>query len=225
MLTKNIIPKWASSYISEQEIKQIELKISEIEMKTTGEIVVLIVKRSSFIKYIGPALFFILMMFSLFTLNWYIHDLWFSRIENYFFYFLDLILMIFLTTVLVRIPLIQRTFLHPLDMENAFQRRAVSEYFEANLYKTHYNTAVLIMVSLLERKAIILASYELNKAVDDKLWNDCIAKIIEGAKQKSLGQGFLGALEKISPILEIKFPLSLDPGNPNEISNSVIIKE
>jgi putative membrane protein len=225
MTKQKIIPKWASLYISEQEIQQIEAKITEIEVKTTGEVIVLIVKQSSFVRYVKPALFFIFMIISLFTLNWYLHDLWFTLLEKSMFYMVDLVLVYLLAAMLAKLTFFQRVLLHPVDMQEAFQRRAVSEYYENNLYKTKYNTAVLMMISVLEKKAIVLASHELDKEVDGKLWSECVNEIITGAKSKNLGKGFLSALEKILPILETKFPLSLSPGNPNEILNTVIIKD
>jgi putative membrane protein len=219
------IPKWANAYISTSAIKQIEAKIVEIETKTAGEVIVLITKQSSFNRYIQPVLFFILMLISLFTLNWYLHDLWFTSGELSLFFMLDLAVMYFLAFALVKLKFFQRLFLHPVDMQSAFQRRAIFEYYENNLYKTKYNTAVLLMVSLLERKAIVLSSHELNKEVDEKLWSECIAEITKGAKAKNLGIGFVRALDKILPILESKFPLSISPENLNEISNAIIFKD
>jgi putative membrane protein len=225
MTDQQKIPKWASSYISDKMIQKIESKIVEIEHKTTAEVIVLIVKQSSFVQYIKPVLFFILLILNLFTLNWFLHDLWFTALESSIIYLLNIVLMYSFATVLSRISIFQRLFLHPADMQEAFYRRAISEYYENNLYKTEKNTAVLMMVSLLERKAIVLASLELNKELDEKIWTDCINVITQGAKNNDVGLGFLNALEKILPILESKFPLSLNPVNPNEISNSVIIKE
>lgn len=225
MTDQQKIPKWASSYISNKMIQKIESEIAEMEKKTTAEVVVLVVKQSSFIKYIKPVLFFILLILSLFTLNWFLHDLWFTTLENSIIYLLNIAFMYFCATVLSRLSLFQRLFLHPTDMQEAFYRRAISEYYENNLHKTEKNTAVLMMVSLLEHKAIVLASLELNKELDEKIWTDCINLITQGAKNNDVGLGFLNALEKIIPILESKFPLHLNPVNPNEISNSVIFKE
>lgn len=225
MIKSAVVPDWAQKYIHTESVKDIEAQISEIEKTTTGEVIVLIVRESVSTSYVSFVLFALLALTSFFLLRDILHNFWLNVFENILIYSLNFVVLFLFARILVKIKGIKRFFLHPSDMEKAFQQRAVSEYYQNNLYKTKNNTAVLIMVSLLERKAIVLASHELNKVTKEDLWSECIKAIVSGARKRSLGEGISEALRLITPILKERFPLSQATDNPNEIADVVLFKD
>jgi putative membrane protein len=219
------IPNWAQKVIAENAVRDIENEIGEIEKITTGEIIVLIAKESASFHYLRWHLSLFLIMIIFFMTKDILQIFWLSQLETILVYILGLLMSYLTVHILLKLSWVKKTLVHPLDAEKVFQQRAINEYYQNQLHKTKDNTAVLIMVSLLERKAVILASADLNKESKEGLWDDCIQVIIKGAQKKKLGLGILQALKLISPILKERFPLVSGQGNPDEIANTIIFKD
>ena len=94
---------------------------------------------------------------------------------------------------------------------------AVRQFLSHNIHLTEERTGVLIFVSLAERYAEIVADSGIASRVEQREWDDAVALLITAARERRIGDGFVGAVEQAGRLLALHFP----PGekNPNEIED------
>lgn len=90
------------------------------------------------------------------------------------------------------------------------------------LYKTKDNTAVLLFISLKERKLQILADKGIYAKVGQHQLDQIALKIVRNFAQYRYFVGIMYLMDQLSPIMIDNFPIQAD--DENEISNSVIIE-
>lgn len=101
--------------------------------------------------------------------------------------------------------------------------RAELEFYRHYQGKTEHRTAILIFVSLLEHRAVVLADKAIAQKLPPETWTQVVQLLTEEMKKKDLATGMIRAIEKCSQILTEHFPAQKE--NPNELSNSLVIKE
>jgi putative membrane protein len=141
---------------------------------------------------------------------WWLRALWL---------FLPLLLAPWFSTL----PWVQRLFLPYKDRLKQVEDRAEIEFYRQGLQKTGSSTGVLVMVSLLERQAVILGDKGIAQKIPPESWQKFLQPLILSAQKDELSQGLLKVLEDIRPLLQQHFPAREE--NPNELANHLIFVE
>jgi putative membrane protein len=214
------IPCFARGYLKPVDISRIQEAIQQAERHTSGEIVPMVVQRSSTIGHVSLILFFGLVgVFALFDGLLFQVDGWGMGPWVYF-----LVLPVFWGVSLfqAKCSFTQRLCISPQDRLHQVQGRALVEFHEFGLEKTAGGTGVLIFVSLMERMVVVLA----DKGIADKLpkdtWEQLVQDLIHSIKQKELARGFTDAILQCGELLKPHFPIQ--PDDVNELKNQLILK-
>jgi len=99
-------------------------------------------------------------------------------------------------------------------------RRAVELFRASCELKTRGRTGILIYLSLLERRAEIVADKAIADQVEPEIWGEAMAALVDGVKAGEPGQGMASAVEKVGEVLKRILPPR--PTNPDELPNRVI---
>lgn len=213
-----MIPNWLQSLLSEADLSEIEEQVRRQESKTSGEIVTVIVQRSTPLGFLGwwIGLSFILIYFVLelqLSADWWIRP-W----QHY----LILVGFIGLGHLLARFSRFQRAFLPLKDQTLSVERRAELELYHSKVTKTKYRTAILVFISVMERRAVILGDVGIAQKIPPETWDKIVKSLVEHKKQGNLKGGLLAAIEQSGALLSQHFPI--EAGDENELKDAVIIK-
>ena len=203
--------------LSEKELRELADVIGEVEKKTTGELRLVIVGSSTPIGNVLKILFLI---------NATVLTLVLSYVElvlEYHLLPLGLIpagiASLLLAWLLARFPTVQRWVSSRADMELEVWERAELEFYREGLGATSGKTGILILLSLMEHQAVVLA----DKGISSKLdWNEVVGLVTEGARTKNLRPKLEEAIRKCGAILAQNFPATVT--NHNELPNHVVVK-
>ncbi|GIU66077.1 TPM domain-containing protein [Candidatus Phycosocius spiralis] len=98
---------------------------------------------------------------------------------------------------------------------------ALDQFVTQAMQETQARTGVLIYVSLKEKQAEIVADTGIYTKVDQGVWRDVIQDLVSAACAGDLAQGLVGAVAASATILAPHFPPIA--GDANELSNKVIL--
>lgn len=214
----NSIPKWLKKKLSLDSFERVEQAIEKAESNTSAEIVPLIVRSSSTSGHVPLLLsLFLFMMYLLLS---------FGVLHNggsVFHLAIVFILVSLISGLLSQWHGVQRFLIPKEDQRVQVERRALLEFYQSHMHKTQDSTGVLIMVSLMERQAVVLADPKMAQNFPKDYWSEVVQILIQGIKTGDLSQGFVRAIEKVGAQLSEKFPISHN--DTNEIRNHLLIKE
>ena len=215
------IPNWAKKHLTNEDVQRIEQAIKTAETKTSGEIVPVIVRRSSTIGHVP------LILMSLFVAIYMLVDGPGWQYENlgahWAWYFVDTAALLALSTLLARMPLFQRILTSRYDQLAQVDMRAELEYYGSNISHTKDATGMLLFVSLMEHRAIVLADHSIDERVDSEVWEEVCDLLVQGMKKGDIERGFVAAIERCGEILTAEFPIGDD--DTNELYDTLTIKE
>jgi putative membrane protein len=100
------------------------------------------------------------------------------------------------------------------------RRRAVELFRAAAERRTAERTGVLLYLSLLERRAEIVADEAIHARVAPELWGDAMAALLEDVKAGRPAEGMVRAVEMIGAILAEHSPVG--QGDANELPDRLI---
>ena len=99
-------------------------------------------------------------------------------------------------------------------------RRAIELFRASCELKTRGRTGVLLYLSLAERRAEIVADKAIADQVDEQVWGEAMAVLVDEVKAGRPGQGLALAIEKIGAVLAPILPPTRD--NPDELPNRLV---
>lgn len=213
--------KSISNYLSEAQIKEISQAVQTAESKTSGEIVPVIVKRSSAVGHVPLILTLILLLSTLvLELPFVDHPI----LQPWLFLWpLIGIFYYIISQPLARSFWLQRILTLNSDEEMQVTRRAELEFFLNRVNKTQNSTGILIFISVMERRAVILADEGIAKKMGPEVWKSQVEKLTAKLRQGQWNQAFLEAIEDCGSLLSTHFPTT--GHSRNELSNQLVIKE
>jgi putative membrane protein len=136
---------------------------------------------------------------------------------------LDLVLLLALACIAGRIQAVQRWLTTAGDRALQAGMRAEVEFYEHGLQHTAGGTGILLFVSLMERRAVVLADKSISDLLPAETWNEVIELLLSGLRKGDLAAGFVKAIERCGEILARHFPRQ---GSDNdELRNALVIKE
>jgi putative membrane protein len=205
----------AEHFFTPEEKERLKVKTKEVESRTIGEVVVMVVDRSDHYmeaEILGGVLLGSLLSLTL-TLLFFHASLW-SYVPLSFVFFFPCRLLF------CRVDAMKKLFIGIQRKEETVRRGAERAFFERGLYKTKKNTGVLFFLSLLERKIWILADkgiYEkMSQETLDRFAGDVSRGIREGRACEVLSQ----AIEEVGVLLAHHFPVT--PDDTDELPDGVM---
>lgn len=214
-------PHWAHVFMKDKDFERVSFAVAKAEHTTTGEIVPMIVRRSSAIGHVVIILSLLILALAL-TLD-------FDQLETFDFVDSHWVVLGFavvsfgLALGLARIPTLQRWFTMPADLLFQVERRAELEFHRKGLGATKGKTGVLLFVSLMERRAVVLADESIAKKLPKNTWDEICKLMVSGIHQGLPAEGMISAIQRSGELLSKEFPAHGE--NPNELSNQLILKE
>lgn len=224
------IPNWLCRYVSEAGLTKISEAVAKVESLTRAEIIPMVVRRSSPKGHARQSVFLFLMVLGLI----------FFIIES--FDFLDeipggvysqigfvTVLSFLLAIPLAKLDFFIGKFVSINDQRRAVHLRAEHEFYSQHFDKTADHSAVLIFISMMERRVVVLADSGISEKVDPRktheVWAELAQIITSSLKKKDLASGLSKAIEKAGALTAEHLPMDAAQNKKNEISNDLIILE
>jgi putative membrane protein len=208
----------ADKFFSGEEKQRIAETTKAAEARTDGEIAVMVVDRSDPYReteVLGGVIFGGLLALVLSIV--FFHES--------LFYFIPLAFIFFFPFRWLgkKYPYLKPIFIGRQRVEETVRQRALQAFYEKGLYKTRFQTGILIFISLFEHIVWILA----DKGIYEKMHQDSLdrfaKKISQGLKEGRACETLCQTIKEMGGILSQHFPLS--PGDTNELPDTVILEK
>lgn len=207
----------SDKFFSEEEKARIHDTIHQIELRTIGEVAVMVVDSSD--QYAEAEVMGSLISGSFISL---ILTVIFFNSSIWVYIPLSLLLLFISWTVFKKVPLLKTPLISLRRKEIAVRERAVRAFYEKGLYKTKKNTGVLIFLSLLEHKVWILADKGIYEKIEQDTLNSFAKTISQGVRDKQACDSLCKVMKDAGNLLAANFPVT--PDDINELSNEVILE-
>ncbi|OGP78733.1 MAG: hypothetical protein A2V86_17135 [Deltaproteobacteria bacterium RBG_16_49_23] len=208
----------ADRFFTAEEKERLQATTHEVESRTIGEIVVMVIDRSS--PYIEAEILGGILLGSLLslilTLLFFHASVW-SYIPLSFFFFFPC------RSLLERMDGLKKLFVGRKRKEEAVRLRAERAFFEKGLYKTKKNTGVLFFLSLLERKVWVLADKGIYEKMNQETLNQYALGVSKGIREGRACDALCQAIQEIGVLLSNHFPIT--PDDTDELSNAVMTEK
>ena len=215
------LPSWVKGVLDDAGRERIEAAIGAADSRTSGEIVPLVLRRSSTVGHVP------LLALTLLLLCVWLGDLparcsalggpelawmgaWWA-------------LAAVLAWGLARLQSVQRLLTPRADQSQQVDARAQIEFYELDIRRTKGKTGVLLMASLMEHRAVVLADRAIAEQLDAEVWQEVVDRIVAGVKAGDLARGLVEAIERCGELLAPHFPIA--EGDVNELRDHLVVKE
>lgn len=115
---------------------------------------------------------------------------------------------------------LERLLVAPAVARAEVEARAFAVFSRHGLYRTRGHTGVLILLSELERRAVILGDTAIHDRLGDAGWQAHIERIVAGIRGGEAARGVLDVLASLGDVLAEIAPPAGD--NDNELPNRVL---
>ena len=205
----------AGNFFTTEEKGRLKAVTQEVESRTIGEIVVMVVDQSD--HYMEAEVFGGVLLGSLLslilTLLFFHSSIWSFIPLSFFFFFPCRVLF-------NRVEALKKLFIGVGRKEEAVGLRAERAFFEKGLYQTKKNTGVLFFLSLLERKIWVLADKGIYEKMDQETLNQYANEVSRGIKEGRGCEALSQAIQGIGILLSRHFPTTSD--DTDELPNDVM---
>jgi putative membrane protein len=205
----------SKKFFTAEEKERLKTTTHEVESRTIGEIVVMVVDHSDHYidaEVLGSVLLGSLLSLIL-TVLFFHSSIWFYIPLSFIFFFPCWLLFI-------KVEALKRLFIGLRRKEEAVSLRAERAFFERGLYKTKKNTGVLFFVSLLEKKVWVLADKGIYEKMDQETLNRFANEVSRGIKEGRACNALSQAIQEIGGYLSKHFPIT--PEDTNELPDDVM---
>ncbi len=207
----------AADFFTGEEQEKIEAAVKAAELTTSGEIVPMIVASS----YEYPRAELIgggtlgLACGLMGSWAWGGESIW---------WFLPIFIIAFaLFFFLIRFcPALKRKLIHPDELSTETREKALVSFLEQGLHETRDKTGILILVSLFERRVVVLADSGINAKVPEHTWDEIVAMIVPGLKSGQACTALCNAITRCGELLTDNFPRKSD--DTDELPNLILPK-
>ena len=208
-------------FLFESERQRIVETVQEAENRTAGEIVPMIVSSSfhyPMADVLGGAVFGFFL--SLVLTPGIGRQLWLGPSNMWVFIGIFVFSFIVCYTLVKRIPWLKRVFVSKNEMEAEVNEAAITAFYREGLNRTRDETGILIFISVFEHRVCVLADKGINSMVHEGQWDEIVAMIIHGIKNKRQADAICGAIQKVADVLSEHFPVR--PGDQDELENIIV---
>ncbi|MDO8946240.1 MAG: hypothetical protein Q7U88_03670 [Desulfocapsaceae bacterium] len=211
----------AQRFLTEAEQNRISTLVQQMEQQTSGEIVPMVVSASH--SYPSAMIFgatLLALPFSLVLMPLVSTFFWLGSQNIWIFIALFMALYGIFYGMVQRFTWLKRLFLSRKQVEAEVQEAAITSFFTEKLYKTKDENGILIFISILERKAWVLADSGINAHIDQEQWQEIIGLITRGIKEKRQCEAICEAIIEIGRQLKKHFPVQ--DNDINELHNLIV---
>lgn len=120
------------------------------------------------------------------------------------------------------LPDFKRAFIHGDRATAVVAEQALQEFHGNGLHRTEGATGVLLLVSLLERRVVVLADAGIDREVSPDYWAEVDDLVLAGIRRGSLRDGLIAGIQRVEALLAERFPCK--EGDRNEIPDRVIVR-
>lgn len=106
-------------------------------------------------------------------------------------------------------------------LQRKVRLRAERAFAQHSLSRTRQRTAVLLMVSLLERHVYVLPDSGIGSGITAAQWNDVVDAVVTKLKDNDIAGGFCAGIERCGTLLAHAYP-AVPGNNPDELSNRLV---
>jgi putative membrane protein len=96
-------------------------------------------------------------------------------------------------------------------------RAARLAFLEHGLHETRDRTGILLYVSLLEHRVEVLADRGIDRVVEDGTWEDVVRHLVDAIRRRRADEGLIEAIRTCGELLAARFPPR--PDDVDELSN------
>ena len=232
----------SETFFTETEKNNIENTIKEAELKTSGEIVAMVVDKSSeysdtdftgsiflaaIISIIPAQIFFNYSDFILRKLipamNWFneIHDSTRFMTGLTFFILLTMVLHLPIKAMFNKLSFLKRLFITNKKMIEKVEDKAFRGFYRYGLNKTKDATGVLFFISIFEKRVHVLADEGIYSKIKQEELDKYAASISKGIASGNSANALCKAIKDAGEELAIYFPIQKD--DVNELPDAVIV--
>lgn len=223
------IPTWLKSHATKEDLNQIQKLVSQLESESSGEVVPMIVRRSSAVSHVPIVLFLFLLL--VFALGEYslIHIQVFidASLSKWSWLLLNSVFIIgayFFCHRLAAWPFLQRWLTNDQDEVAQVWQRAELEFYREKMQNTLGRSGILIFISVMERRAVILADEGISAKIKPEMWQEIVTEMSLQLKKGEWVKAFDVSLLRCGELLKKHFPESVN-SKSNELANFLRIKE
>ena len=210
-------PSKADLFFTEEDKERLRGIISDVESRSIGELVVMVVDASDDYPeagIIGGIFLSSIVSVVLTVLFFHASVFWFVPVNFLLFFPCKLLLR--------RFPNLKKPFLGADRKEEAVRARAFLAFHERGLDRTRQNTGVLFLLSLFERKVYILADRGIYSKVGQESLDHYARVVAEGVKEGRACEALCQSIQETGRLLTEHFPTTA--GDTNELPDAVIIE-
>lgn len=210
-----------SMSLTSEDLEDIKAAVAAAEKNISGEIVPCVVDQSSAYEEVlwkagacgalGAALFFAVLHFT--------HQGWIPLHMEWVMAFIGVGGLVTAAAANFSTPL-KRLFVSNQRFQEATERLARVKFLQYEVFRTRHRTGILLFISLLERRAVILADAGINAKVDVSEWKKGVALMLEGCRRGDLLLALKNGIEFAARILKEK-GFHAEADDINELSNDL----
>lgn len=101
--------------------------------------------------------------------------------------------------------------------------RALAMFSKLRVWDTAQNNGVLIYLLLAEHAIELVADRGLSEVVEPQAWQAMVERMRAAFQKGQFEEGLTHALEEVSALLVVHFPLKAGEKNPNELSDQPVL--
>ncbi|MGC2062208.1 MAG: hypothetical protein WA610_04465 [Thermodesulfovibrionales bacterium] len=207
--------KSAAIFFTEEEKKRISEATRQVELRTSGEVAVMIVGSSDTYPDAELTAGIVFGSLTAFALT----EIFFDALV---WYYIPLSILFFFPFKRLTglIPALKSIFISARRKNEAVAQRALKGFYEKGLYRTRDNTGVLFFISILEHKVWVLADKGINSKIHQETLNRFASTVTQGIKEERACDALCQAITEAGHILAEHFPVRSD--DTNELSDEVM---
>ncbi len=211
----------AQSFFTDEEQKQIRNAVHQAELKTSGELVPMLVCESNSYPLAGIRGATLAALLTALLASPFVADMFWLESSNVW-AFLGVFIPVFLGVHLLieHSPMVKRLLLSEHEMNAEVHHAAFVSFFTEQLHRTKDSNGILIFISLLERRAWIIADSGINDRIPQEHWEDAVSIITNGIRSQEQCRALCEAILLIGTTLEREFPVQDD--DVNELHDLII---
>jgi putative membrane protein len=220
------LPAWLKGHLNSDGLARVAAAIGQAEARTEGEIVPMIVRRSSPLGHVG-AFVFLFVALALWAISPLAHKLLLWGVGREVpigaLQLGGLAVAALVAPFARRIDWIARLALGRSDLAENAHRRAQLEFYASRINDTSARAGVLLFASLLERRAVVLADAAIASKLPASAWEDVAGLLLQGLGRGDFSTGFVEAVDRAGARLAEHFPA--ERHERNELPNELLVFE
>lgn len=211
----------AQRFLSAAEQEQIKNSVAAAERNTSGEIVVMVVPASYHYptaEILGATALTLPLSLLLTPLAGEL--MWIGSQNMWVFLGIFSLLFAIFYIMIKQIPALKRRFLSKKEIAEEVEEAALTHFYKHQLYKTRDETGVLLFISVLEHQVWVLADRGINEKLPPGTWDQIVANMVSGIKEKRQAEAICQAIESVGRLLGQHFPIKSD--DTDELKSLII---